>query len=345
MSAPLSFSEPPRRRRFRRVLVRLLLLAVLLGAIAAAGAVLYQASGHTAQAVPAPSSETLGAVVPPATEPFASLGGRGHQKAAREEKSPVLSPLDGTHAAAAKVKGVHVRGAIVVDAGTGRVVWARRPHLEVPIASLTKMMTAVAFAPRAKELPRMVVVKKAWLGIGQSSIYLKPNQHITVGQLLQGLLMVSGNDAANTLAHVRSGTVPAFVHRMNATARLLGLRDSSFSNPSGLYDTGNHSSAWDLADLGRYLLRDPVLSHIVSRRTAPAPHHQTWVNHNKLLWRYAGARGLKTGYTDLAGSCLAAAATHKGRTLIAVVLHAEGDEFTVAEKLLDYGFAHDRRAA
>ena len=158
----------------------------------------------------------------------------------------------------------------------------------------------------------MITIRKAWLGIGQSSIYLKPNQHITVGQLLQGLLMVSGNDAANTLAHMRSGTVPAFVRRMNARARVLGLRDSAFSNPSGLYDTANHSSAWDLADLGRYVLRDPVLSHIVSRRTAPAPRHQTWVNHNKLLWRYAGARGLKTGYTDLAGSCLAAAATRKG---------------------------------
>jgi len=343
MSAPLSFVEPPHRSRFRRALVRLLMVAVLLGAVAAAGVVLYQASGHTAQAGPA-SSETLGAVVPPATEPFASLGGEGHPKAARQEKAAALPPLDGSHAAAARVKGVHVRGGIVIDAKTGRVVWARRPHLELPIASLTKLMTAVAFAARPKELSHTITVRKAWLGIGQSSIYLKPNQHITVSQLVQGLLMVSGNDAANTLAHVRSETVPAFVRRMNARARMLGLRDSAFSNPSGLYDTGNHSSAWDLADLGRYVLRDPVLSHVVSLRTAPAPRHQTWVNHNKLLWNYAGARGLKTGYTDLAGSCLAAAATRKGRTLIAIVLHADGDEFTMAGRLLDYGFAHDRHA-
>jgi D-alanyl-D-alanine carboxypeptidase (penicillin-binding protein 5/6) len=340
MSAPFSFAEPPRRSRFRRTLLRLLMVAVLLGAVAAGGVVLYQASGHTAQAGPA-STETLGAVVPPVTEPFASLGGQGHPKAARQEKA-ALPPLDESRAAAARVKGVHVLGGIVVDAKTGRVVWARRPHLELPIASLTKLMTAVAFAPSPKELSHMITIRKAWLGIGQSSIYLKPNQHITVGQLLQGLLMVSGNDAANTLAHMRSGTVPAFVRRMNARARVLGLRDSAFSNPSGLYDTANHSSAWDLADLGRYVLRDPVLSHIVSRRTAPAPRHQTWVNHNKLLWRYAGARGLKTGYTDLAGSCLAAAATRKGHTLIAIVLHADGDEFTMAERLLDYGFARDR---
>ena len=340
MSAPLSFAEPPHRSRFRRTLLRLLMVAVLLGAIAAAGVVLYQASGHTAQAGPA-STESLGAVVPPVTEPFASLGGQGHPKAARQEKA-ALPPLDESRAAAARVKGVHVLGGIVVDAKTGRVVWARRPHLELPIASLTKLMTAVAFAPSPKELSHMITLRKAWLGIRQSSIYLKPNQHITVGQLLQGLLMVSGNDAANTLAHMRSGTVPAFVRRMNARARVLGLRDSAFSNPSGLYDTANHSSAWDLADLGRYVLHDSVLSHIVSRRTAPAPRHQTWVNHNKLLWRYAGARGLKTGYTDLAGSCLAAAATRKGHTLIAIVLHADGDEFTMAGRLLDYGFARDR---
>jgi D-alanyl-D-alanine carboxypeptidase len=341
MSAPLSFAEPPRRPRFRRVLVRLLMVAVLLGAVAAAGVVLYQAGGHTAQAGPA-STESMGAVVPPATEPFASLTGPSHAESARAEKAATLPPLDAGRAAAAKIKGVRARSAVVIDAGTGRVVWQRRPHMIVPIASLTKMMTAVAFAPQPKELPRMITVRKAWLGIGQSSIYLKPHQHITVGQLLQGLLMVSGNDAANTLAHIRSGTLPAFVRRMNARARLLGLRDSRFSNPSGLYDTGNHASAWDLADLGRYILRDPVLSRIVSRRTAPAPRHQTWVNHNKLLWAYAGARGLKTGYTDLAGSCLAAAATRKGRTLIAIVLHANGDEFTMAERLLDYGFAHDR---
>jgi D-alanyl-D-alanine carboxypeptidase len=341
MTAPLSFAEPPRRSRFRRALVRLLMVAVLLAAVCAAGVVLYQAGGHTAQAGPA-STETLGAVVPPVTEPFASLTGPAHARSARAEKAAALPALNAGHAAAARVKGVRVRSAIVIDAKTGRVVWQRRPHLEVPIASLTKMMTAVAYAPRPAELRRMITVRKGWLGIGQSSIYLKPNQHITIGQLLQGLLMVSGNDAANTLAHVRSGTLPAFVRRMNAKARLLGLTNSTFSNPSGLYDTGNHSSAWDLADLGRYILRDPVLSRIVSRRTAPAPRHQTWVNHNKLLWRYPGARGLKTGYTDLAGSCLAAAATRNERTLIAIVLHANGDEFTMAERLLDYGFAHDR---
>ena len=129
---------------------------------------------------------------------------------------------------------------------------------------------------------------------------------------------------------------------MTPAAHVLGLRDSAFSDPSGLYDSGNHSSAWDLADLGRYVLRDPVLSHVVSRRTAPAPRHQTWVNHDELLWRYAGARGLKTGYTDLAGSCLAAAATRKGAHADRDRSHADGDEFTMAERLLDYGFARDR---
>jgi D-alanyl-D-alanine carboxypeptidase len=316
---------------------------VLVGAVAGAGVVLYQSSGHTAQAGPTSAAETTTpeTVVAAATEPFST--GSGTTRPSPGSAPQTLVALDGAHAAATRIKGVSVRSAIVVDAGTGRVVWARRPHLELPIASLTKMMTAIAFAAKPRELKRVITVKKQWLGIGDSSIYLKPKQRITIGQLLQGLLMVSGNDAANTLAEVRSGSLPAFVRRMNVRAKALGLRDSKFSNPSGLYDQGNHSSAWDLADLGRYLLRDPVLTHIVGRRTAPAPRHQTWVNHNKLLWRYAGARGLKTGYTDLAGSCLASAATHNGRTLVAIVLHANGDEFTMSQRLLDWGFRHDRR--
>ncbi len=185
----------------------------------------------------------------------------------------------------------------------------------------------------------MVRIRREMIGIGGSSIYLKAGQRITVDMLLHGLLMVSGNDAANALAVYRTGSVPAFVRRMNAEARELGLDDTRFSNPSGLTDRGNHSSAWDVADLGRYVLRRPALARIVRTRTERAPHHVTWVNHDHLLWRFRGANGLKTGYTDRAGPCLAASATRAGRTLIAVVLNARGDEFTQAEAMLAWGFA------
>jgi serine-type D-Ala-D-Ala carboxypeptidase (penicillin-binding protein 5/6) len=326
------------RRRIGRFLVRLFALAALVAAAGATGYVAHDSlpSGTANQAAVSPSTEVIAEPLPPppptsaaTSVPPPQIGG----------DAGILPPLDGSGAASVKVRGTAARALVLLDAADGRVLLARHEHRPLPIASLTKVMTAV-LAVRGGHLSQELRIRRQWLGIGGSSIYLVPRQRITVRMLLYGLLMVSGNDAANVLATYRAGSVPSFVEAMNAEARRLGLDDTRFSSPSGLLDRGNRSTAWDVADLARYLLEQPLLAEITRTKTLPAPHHVTWVNHNRLLFRYAGANGMKTGYTDVSGPCLVASATRRGRTLIAVVLHAKRDEFTVAERMLDWGFAH-----
>jgi serine-type D-Ala-D-Ala carboxypeptidase (penicillin-binding protein 5/6) len=127
---------------------------------------------------------------------------------------------------------------------------------------------------------------------------------------------------------------------MNAAAGRLGLGDTRYSNPSGIFDSGNHSSAWDVASLTRHVLQRPLLRSLVGRR-AYQVGNAVYVNRNRLLWSYHGAIGVKTGSTTAAGNCLAVAAVRHGRTLVAVLLHARGGQFAAAARLLDWGFRHD----
>jgi D-alanyl-D-alanine carboxypeptidase len=333
---PPVWAAPPRRRRITTYALRLVALLALAAALGGAAFVAWELQpfkGRTAQADigggrPARVETTTQRAAPTATT----------------SQDPAGSPaptLDETNVSRARVKGVHAAAAILVDAGTGRVLWGWRERRERPVASLTKVMTALE-AVRGGGFSRIVRVPKRWLGIGGSSLYMTPGQRITIRKLLTGLLMVSGNDAANVLANVRAGSVKSFVTQMNERAQELGLTGTRFSNPSGLNDRGNHSTAFDMALMVRELLRDPLLATIVRTKTQKAPHNVTWVNHNKLLFHYPGAIGVKTGYTDHAGSCLAAAARRKGHTLIAVLLKTRGDEFTMAKRLLDWGFQKSR---
>ncbi len=325
------------RRRIGRFLVRLFALAALVAAAGATGYVAHDSlpSGAANQVAVSPSTEVIAEPLPPPPSSTATAV----QQPQIGGDAGILPPLDASGASSANVRGTRARALVLLDVADGRVLLARHEHRSLPIASLTKVMTAV-LGVRGGHLSQELRIRKQWLGIGGSSIYLVPRQRITVRMLLYGLLMVSGNDAANVLATYRAGSVPSFVEAMNAEARRLGLDDTRFSSPSGLLDRGNRSTAWDVADLARYLLEQPLLAEITRTKTLSAPHHVTWVNHNRLLFRYAGANGMKTGYTDVSGPCLVASATRKGRTLIAVVLHAKGDEFTVAERMLDWGFAH-----
>lgn len=327
------WAAPPRRRGFVKQVVRLLSLLSLLAALGGTGFVAWQLQpwGRTAQAdigrgpatvlepgtTAAPPPETT---APPQTQP--------------ETDRLVTEGISRT-----RIKGLRIGAGIVVDASSGQVLWGLRERRRMAIASLTKVMTALE-AVRGGEFSHVITVPKRWLGIGGSSLYMRPGQKITVRTLLTGLLMVSGNDAANVLATFRAGSVKGFVTRMNQRASEMGLHDTAFSSPSGLTDRGNHSTAADMAVMTRELLRDRLLAQIVGTKTRKAPHNVTWVNHNKLLFHYDGAIGVKTGYTDLSGPCLAAAARRGGRTLIAVVLNAKGDEFDMAKRMLDWGFAH-----
>lgn len=245
-----------------------------------------------------------------------------------------------TGASTAPIPGVHASGAIVIDAATGRVLWELHPHRQLPVASLTKLMTTlVALEPR--RLDRSFAVTPAMTSVPGYTIGLRSGQTVTERQMLAAALIASANDAANALAVHRAGSIEKFVTLMNRTAHDMGLRDTRYSNPSGIYDTGNHSSAWDIADLTRHVLQQPTLRRLVRLKAYAAPGAATYVNRNQLLWSYQGAIGVKTGSTTAAGNCLAVAARRHGTTMIAVLLHAGDNQFEEAAHLLTWGFGHD----
>ena len=252
-----------------------------------------------------------------------------------------LLPLSAAQAAHVRIRGVHAQAGVVVDSATGSVLWAHEAHRRLPIASLTKLMTALLALPQQSALDRGFVVTPAMIGVPGYTIGLHAGRRVTVRNMLAATLIASANDAANVLAVHRSGSLQAFVRAMNTTAAGLGLADTHYSNPSGIFDAGNHSSAWDVADLSRHVLQRPLLRSLVGHKAYQAGV-AVYVNRNRLLWSYRGAIGIKTGSTTAAGNCLAVAAERRGRTVIGVLLHVRGDEFAAARRLLTWGFRHDR---
>jgi D-alanyl-D-alanine carboxypeptidase (penicillin-binding protein 5/6) len=231
---------------------------------------------------------------------------------------------------------VHVAAGIVVDAGSGRVLWSHRPHARRAIASLTKLMTALL--SERGGINRRFVVTPAMTGETGFTIGLHAGSKVSVHDMLAAMLIASANDAADALAVHTAGSVKAFVRQMNHEARRLKLSDTHYSNPSGIVDAGNHSSAWDVADLARQVLAVGPLRRLVASKFYRPASGAPYVNRNELLWTYPDAGGIKTGQTTLAGNCLAASATRGGHTLIAVELGAGGSEFATASRLLNWGF-------
>jgi D-alanyl-D-alanine carboxypeptidase (penicillin-binding protein 5/6) len=235
------------------------------------------------------------------------------------------------------------RSAMLFDIRTGRVLWARHPGLAVPIASLTKMMTALVVVQHEKPSARVLITKQARAEPGSKVGLLPKGKRIRLETMLYGLLLPSGNDAAVALAQRVAGTVPRFVAMMNQEARALGMRCTRFSSPDGFEDRGNHSCAPDLALLAHAVLAEPRLARIVGSRNAVLPfpikgHKLYLYNNNPLLrMRYPGADGVKTGYTDAAGRCLVATA-RRGRVWLGVVLLNSPDPPTQAQQLLNRGF-------
>ena len=204
------------------------------------------------------------------------------------------------------------------------------------IASTTKIMTGLLVC-EAGELDRTVTVPDAAVGLEGSSMYLKKDETLTRRDLLYGMMLHSGNDAALTLAISVSGSEAAFVRQMNLRARALGLTQTHFANPHGLDSGENYSTALDLAHLAQAALQNAQLRAVVSTKTAVCAG-RTLTNHNKLLWRYDGCIGVKTGYTRHAGRILVSAAERDGRMLIAVTI-SDPDDWRDHIALLDYGFA------
>jgi D-alanyl-D-alanine carboxypeptidase (penicillin-binding protein 5/6) len=211
-------------------------------------------------------------------------------------------------------------------------------------ASLTKLVAAMVAVDDAGSLDRVVEVTRQATEVVPSFMGLSPGERLTVRELLDGLFLESGNDAAEALA---SGIVPRerFIRQMNQKAKSIGLTDSHFVNPSGLDAPGHGMSAHDLAHVAAYLdSYYPELAAIADTKDvviqATALHKAFYPhNLNRLLWTYPGATGLKTGLTDNAGGCMLATATRGGRHLIVVVLNATGHSTADAAMLLDYGFS------
>ncbi len=239
---------------------------------------------------------------------------------------------------------VTARSAIVIDDSTGKVLWAKRARARRPIASTTKIMTALVAMQRLG--PHAVVtIDKSVLRVPPITEGLRPGERVEAWKLFYGLLLYSGNDSALALAIGAGGTRSRFVTLMNRKAQALGLRDSHFRSPSGLLDRDNYSSAWDLAALTRYALWNPRFRAVVRTRVKHVPWEaptgeKVYVNKNHLLGSYPGADGVKTGWTTIAKHCLVASARRHGIHLVVVVLGAD-DAYGDARKLLDWGF--DRR--
>jgi serine-type D-Ala-D-Ala carboxypeptidase (penicillin-binding protein 5/6) len=250
--------------------------------------------------------------------------------------------------------GVQARAAAIAVASTGRVLWSRDLNTEVPMASITKVMTALVVI-RAGHLGRRITVPSAVIGYveehGASSAGLRPGDTLTAGQLLEALLLPSGADAAYTLAEAYGPGLGAFIAKMNAAARLLGMTRTHFSNFDGLpYPSGysTYSTPADLLELGRVAMTLAVFRSIVDRRSyrvgSGSGHHAYfWPNLNPLLGVYQGAIGIKTGWTPTAGHCLLFEAIRGRHALIGVDLDGPGAGTTVsgadATQMLNWAFS------
>ncbi len=226
------------------------------------------------------------------------------------------------------------QSAILIEQSSGRVLYESNADEERLIASITKIMTALA-AIEHGDLGKTYKVTSHDMAEG-SSMYLQVGEELTLEELLYGLLLVSGNDAALAVAHCVSGEVEAFVALMNETAHSLGMTHSSFANPNGLDAEGHYSSARDMARLTAYALENETFRRIVSTEFVTIGERYL-KNHNKLLSLCEGCIGVKTGFTKAAGRTLVTAAQRDGMTLICVTLK-DGDDWNDHMALFDFGF-------
>jgi serine-type D-Ala-D-Ala carboxypeptidase (penicillin-binding protein 5/6) len=329
------------RRRTRRRWPGLLAVLVLIGVGVAIG--LTVAPKHEPKAPVRAATPTVEAPLritsPPAPAPLAGGG---------TAPSPLSVRLDDPRDLV-RLRFKHMpRSGLMFDLDTGQVLWRHDPTRVLPIASLTKMMTALLIAKRVPPGSKVKITKEALSYRGSGVGLFRRGKRIGVSTMLYGLLLPSGNDAAIALSQkAGGGSERRFVAMMNAQARSMGLACTHFTSPDGFVDRGNHSCAPDLAALARAVLREPRIARIVRRRQAVLPFPIKGgkiylYNHNPLLQQgYRGVTGVKTGYTDAAGRCLVAT-VRRGRVRLGVVLLHSPDPGSQARKLLDRGFRLDR---
>jgi D-alanyl-D-alanine carboxypeptidase len=324
-----------RRRRRRRAAWAIAVLACAALAVALSMALAkgthtrQRAHGaqHAAARVPEPVTPALSPDGLPLAQPALALSGLADPTA-----DPVRLPFHHPP-----------RAGLLFNLDTGQVLWERNPSLRVPIASLTKMMTALIAVESSPADAPVLVTRQATHEGGSKVGVLPLGKHIRLDTMLYGLLLPSGNDVAVAIAQHVAKTIPAFVARMNEQAARLGMRCTRYSSPSGFYDADNFSCASDLAELAHADLAQRRIARVAHTYTAVLPFpikggKLYLVNNNPLLiYHYPGATGLKTGFTIAAGRCLVATAERHGVRLGVVVLNST-EPGTQASKLLNHGF-------
>lgn len=231
--------------------------------------------------------------------------------------------------------------AAILMSADGDVLYSKNADARLPMASTTKIMTALVVSEHTNP-EQVITVPAEAVGVEGSSAYLIRSEQLTVKDLLYALLLQSANDAAETLAVAVGGSVEGFAALMNEKAAELGLVNTHFTNPHGLDDEAHYTSAADLAVIAAGALENETLSEIMATKqyvsTSLSGITRYFTNHNRLLWSYEGAIGMKTGYTMRTGRCLVSAARRDGLTLIAVTLRDPSD-WQDHKRMLDYGFS------
>lgn len=227
---------------------------------------------------------------------------------------------------------------ILIETNTGRVLYSTNPNLKLPIASTTKIMTAL-LALENGNLDEKVKINRKSVGIEGSSIYLFPDEEITLRDLVYGLMLRSGNDAAVAIAIHIGGSVENFAELMNKKAKEIGAKNTNFTNPHGLHNDNHYSTAYDLALITREAMKYEEFKKISKTNlwVADRDINRYFYNKNKTIRQYDGGDGVKIGYTRKAGRCLVSSATRNNMQLIAVVLN-NPTWFNDCYKLFDYGF-------
>lgn len=226
--------------------------------------------------------------------------------------------------------------AIVMEVSTKRTLYSSNIHQRLPMASTTKIVTGLVVIENAK-LDSIVTIPKQAVGVEGSSIYLQEGEKLTVKELLYGLMLRSGNDAAAALAIYVAGNVESFAELMNAKAIDLGLKDSHFTNPHGLHHENHYTSAYDLATISAFAMQNETFAEIVGTKITTingVSYKRQLCNKNKILSQYPGGTGIKTGFTKKAGRCLVASSKREGLEVVVVVLNC-GPMFEECARLMD----------
>ncbi len=238
--------------------------------------------------------------------------------------------------------GVSAQSAVLMCVNNGKVLFSKNENKRLSMASTTKIMTSL-IALEAATPEREIVVTAEMVSVEGTSMGLKPGDSVSLRELVYGMMLQSGNDAANTVAYVLGESPNGFSEIMNKRASEIGMKNSNFVTASGLDDKNHYSTAYDMALLASECIKNPEFRNICSKKTAKLtygnpPYARTLTNHNRLLWRYSDCIGIKTGFTKKSGRCLVSAAERNGIILVAITLNA-GDDWNDHISMFEYGFS------